>query len=126
MWTRTCRREAPLAGTTLRAYDSPALPVFIERHGPAYHAEVARFIDCVTREEPFDVTLEDGPGGALRAHAPQTALEPLQAALPLLDEPHDPGEESGRVDLRLGADLVDAPTGPPAIVAVGGHRVLRR
>ena len=36
------------------------VPVFIERFGPAYRAELAHFVDCVTRDDPFAVTHEDG------------------------------------------------------------------
>jgi len=44
---------------TMRDY-GPGVPVFIERFGPAYRAEVAHFVDRVAREEPFAVTHEDG------------------------------------------------------------------
>ena len=44
----------------MRSYDAPTVPVFVERFGPAYRAEMEHFIDCVTRDEPFAVTHEDG------------------------------------------------------------------
>jgi myo-inositol 2-dehydrogenase/D-chiro-inositol 1-dehydrogenase len=54
-------RDGVKARETFRMRRYPAnVPVFIERYGPAYRAEVAHFIDCVTRGEPFAVTQEDG------------------------------------------------------------------
>ncbi len=44
----------------MRSYDAPSVPVFVERFGPAYRAEMVHFINCVTRGEPFAVTHEDG------------------------------------------------------------------
>jgi predicted dehydrogenase len=54
-------REGLVARETFRMRDyGPNVPVFIERFGPAYRAEVVHFVDCVIRDEPFAVTHEDG------------------------------------------------------------------
>ena len=44
----------------MRSYDASAVPVFVERFGPAYRAEMVHFLDCVSRDEPFAVTHLDG------------------------------------------------------------------
>ncbi len=64
----------------MRAYDSPVVPVFVERYGPAYYAEVAHFIDCVTREEPFGVTHEDGLEALRIVEAVTRAVQTRDAA----------------------------------------------
>ena len=54
-------RTGVIARQTFRMRDYGSnVPVFIERFGPAYRAELAHFVDCVTRDEPFAVTHEDG------------------------------------------------------------------
>src|SRR5260370_21078270 len=47
-----------------------------------------------------------------------------QASRALLGEARDAGEEMLRREVGLGEDLVDRASGPPAIVPVGGKRVL--
>ena len=54
-------REGVITRETFRMRNyGPDVPVFIERFGPAYRAEVAHFVDCVVRDEPFAVTHHDG------------------------------------------------------------------
>lgn len=54
-------REGLIARETFRMRDyGRDVPVFIQRFGPAYRAEVASFVDCVIRGAPFEVTDEHG------------------------------------------------------------------
>ena len=54
-------RVQPLAQKTfeMRNYGKP-LPEFIDRFGPAYKAEVAKFIECCREGKPFPATHNDG------------------------------------------------------------------
>jgi myo-inositol 2-dehydrogenase / D-chiro-inositol 1-dehydrogenase len=67
----------------MRRY-ATGVPVFIERYGPAYRAEVAHFVDRAVRGLPFAVTHEDGLV-ALRIVAAATAsIRTREDATPLL------------------------------------------
>lgn len=57
---RRGRRE-PLVQKTfeMRNYGKP-LPEFIDRFGPAYKAEVVKFIECCREDKPFPATHNDG------------------------------------------------------------------
>ena len=54
-------RSEPLVHKTfeMRNYGKP-LPEFIDRFGPAYKAEVAKFIECCREGKPFPATHNDG------------------------------------------------------------------
>ena len=75
-------RSEPIAQKTfpMRRYSRP-LPEFADRFGPAYKAELAAFIDCCRKGEPFPTSHRDG----LRAQevisaGMQSIVTPEQAA----------------------------------------------
>lgn len=66
----------------MRDYDAE-VPVFIERYGPAYSAELAHFVECVAQDAPFDVTHLDGLEALRVAEAGTRAVRTRDDAPPV-------------------------------------------
>jgi predicted dehydrogenase len=59
------------------------VPVFIERFGPAYMAEVVHFVDRCLKGEPFDVGHRDGLRALQVVDAGVRSLKTREEAVPV-------------------------------------------